>query len=49
MTTEILAVALRNENTRLRSLIELMALHVPRDRMPAAERSLLDGVIGAPT
>jgi hypothetical protein len=29
----------------LHSLIELMALHVPREKMPAAERIMLDIVL----
>jgi hypothetical protein len=30
------------------SLIELMAMHIPRDDMPDGERRLLDDLLGAP-
>lgn len=42
--SELVAQVYRNEV--LRSLVELMALHVPRDKMPSAERNMLDAVLG---
>jgi hypothetical protein len=38
-----------NELAVAYSLIELMAMHIPRDRMPAAERELLDSLLGRTT
>jgi len=43
----IVAVAQAHEILLYRSLIELMALAVPREQMPASERIMLDDVLGS--
>jgi hypothetical protein len=42
----LVAVAQAHEILLYRSLIELMALAIPRDRLPASERIMLDDVLG---
>lgn len=42
----LIAVAQAHEVLLYRSLIELMALAVPREQMPASERIMLDDVLG---
>jgi hypothetical protein len=41
------AIRLRTENGLLRELVVSMALGIPREQLPDAERHLLDDIVGA--